>query len=95
MLIYFYISLLFFLSGLLMYSLNYKHLLVMLLSLEFMVVSLYYLMFLYLNLMDYEYFFALIFLSMSVSESVLGLSVMVMLIRVYGNDYILSFTFLW
>nr|AFU50282.1 NADH dehydrogenase subunit 4L [Donacia distincta] len=95
MLIYFYISLIFLFSGLLMYSFNYKHLLIMLLSLEFMVISLYFLLFNYLSLMSYEFFFSLIFLSMSVMESVLGLSIMVYMIRAFGNDYMLSFTFLW
>nr|QUB07120.1 NADH dehydrogenase subunit 4L [Donacia flemola] len=95
MLIYFYISLIFFFSGLLMYSFNYKHLLIMLLSLEFMIISLYFLLFNYLSSMSYEFFFSLIFLSMSVVESVLGLSIMVFMIRNFGNDYMLSFTFLW
>lgn len=95
MLIYFYISLIFFISGLLIYRFNYKHLLIILLRLEFIVISLYFLLFNYLRLIRYEFFFSLIFLSMSVIERVLGLSIIVYIIRAFGNDYILSFTFLW
>nr|AXS66027.1 NADH dehydrogenase subunit 4L [Cobelura sp. KM-2017] len=82
-------------SGLIMYSLNRKHLLIMLLSLEFMVVSLYFGLTIYFSQLFYEFFFLLIFLTMSVCEGVLGLSVLVLMIRTHGNDYISSFSSLW
>nr|ARH54152.1 NADH dehydrogenase subunit 4L [Bromius obscurus] len=82
-------------SGLLSFLLKYKHLLLLLLSLEFMIVSLYLGIFLYLSFICYEYFFVMIFLILSVTEGVLGLSILVMMIRSHGNDYFLSFTFLW
>nr|YP_002265493.1 NADH dehydrogenase subunit 4L [Contacyphon sp. BT0012]ACF35078.1 NADH dehydrogenase subunit 4L [Contacyphon sp. BT0012]ANJ70375.1 NADH dehydrogenase subunit 4L [Contacyphon variabilis] len=74
-------------SGLVMYSMKRKHLLLMLLSLEFIVLSLYMMIFFYLSLYDFEYFFSLMFLTFSVCEGVLGLSLMVLLIRTHGNDY--------
>nr|APX40846.1 NADH dehydrogenase subunit 4L [Calomicrus suturalis] len=84
-----------FLAGTLSFVLNRKHLLLMLLSLEFIVITLYLNMFLYFSMMNYEYFFSMIFLSMSVCEGVLGLSVLTLMIRVHGNDYVMTFSSLW
>nr|AYW52190.1 NADH dehydrogenase subunit 4L [Lamiinae sp. 1 ACP-2013] len=95
MLIYIILSLIMSLSGMMVYTLNRKHLLSMLLSLEFIVISVFMNMFIYFSNMNYEFFFCLIFLTMSVCEGVLGLSVLVSMIRSYGNDYILSFSLLW
>nr|ARH54986.1 NADH dehydrogenase subunit 4L [Deporaus tristis] len=95
MLMHMYLSMMVFFSGLLVFSFKRKHLLLMLLSLEFVVISLYLNLFLFLSSINYEYFFSMIFLSMSVCEGALGLSVLVMMIRTYGNDYIMTFTSLW
>lgn len=76
-----------YIRGLFIYSIKRKHLLLILLSLEFIVLSLYIRIFFYLSLYDFEYFFRLIFLTFSVCEGVLGLSLMVLLIRTHGNDY--------
>nr|QWB85634.1 NADH dehydrogenase subunit 4L [Neandra brunnea] len=84
-----------FFSGLMVFSSSRKHLLLMLLSLEFLVLSLYLGLFLYLEIFGSEFFFAMIFLVMGVCEGALGLSVLVCMIRSHGNDYILSFSFLW
>nr|QWB85660.1 NADH dehydrogenase subunit 4L [Sarmydus sp. N117] len=82
-------------SGLVVFSLKRKHLLLMLLSLEFIVLSLYLLIYFYLSGYNYEYFFSLIFISMSVCEGSLGLVILVSMIRCFGNDFILSLTSLW
>nr|QOK35987.1 NADH dehydrogenase subunit 4L [Psylliodes punctifrons] len=84
-----------FVSGMISFILNRKHLLLMLLSLEFIVISLYLNMFMYLMSMNYEMFFSMIFLTVSVCEGVLGLSILIMMVRVHGNDYILTFSSLW
>nr|ARH54672.1 NADH dehydrogenase subunit 4L [Stenurella nigra] len=84
-----------FFSGLLVFSSKRKHLLLMLLSLEFIVLSLYFGIFIYLMMLNYEYFFSMIFLTMSVCEGALGLSILVLMIRTHGNDYILTFSSLW
>lgn len=76
-----------YIGGIYIYSCKRKHLLLMLLRLEFIVLSLYILIFFYLSLYDFEYFFCLIFLTFSVCEGVLGLSLLVSLIRTHGNDY--------
>nr|APX40079.1 NADH dehydrogenase subunit 4L [Orestia punctipennis] len=90
-----YMLFLMFIFSILSFILNRKHLLLMLLALEFIVIILYFSLFIYLSMMNYEYFFSLIFLTMSVCESVLGLSILILMVRMYGNDYILTFSSLW
>nr|AML26473.1 NADH dehydrogenase subunit 4L [Staphylinidae sp. BMNH 1274657] len=82
-------------SGLLVFCMKRKHLLLMLLSLEFIILSLYFNMFLYLSNFNFEYYFCMIFLTMSVCEGALGLSILVSLIRTHGNDYFQTFNILW
>nr|QNG56232.1 NADH dehydrogenase subunit 4L [Platisus bicolor] len=84
-----------FITGLIVFSSKRKHLLLMLLSLEFLVLILFLNLMYFLVCMNYEYFFSMIFLTMSVCEGALGLSIMVSMIRTYGNDYIMTFTSLW
>nr|QXJ79767.1 NADH dehydrogenase subunit 4L [Suinzona borowieci]QXJ79780.1 NADH dehydrogenase subunit 4L [Suinzona borowieci] len=95
MMMYLLISIIMFFSGLIVFSIKHKHFLLMLLSLEIMVLSLYYIIFLYLSNMSYEYFFSMIFLTMSVCEGVLGLAILILMIRTFGNDYIMTFSSLW
>nr|YP_010545947.1 NADH dehydrogenase subunit 4L [Triplax ainonia]UYG49582.1 NADH dehydrogenase subunit 4L [Triplax ainonia] len=92
---YLYTVILMFISGLVIYSSNHKHLLMMLLSLEVILLSLFMNLIFFFSMMNYEMFFLMIFLSFSVCEGALGLSVLVSMIRAYGNDYIMSFTSLW
>nr|QRV62372.1 NADH dehydrogenase subunit 4L [Boreonectes macedonicus] len=79
-----------FFSGLLAFSSKRKHLLLMLMSMEFIILSLYVLLYMYLAYFDYEYYFSMMFLVFCVCESVLGLSILVSLIRTHGNDYFFS-----
>nr|UAM92173.1 NADH dehydrogenase subunit 4L [Deleaster bactrianus] len=90
-----YLFMFMYLIGSLSFCLNRKHFLLMLLSLEFIMMSLY--MGLYLYLMDYSYesYFNMIFLTMSVCEGVLGLAILVSLVRTHGNDYFQTFNMLW
>nr|ASL05702.1 NADH dehydrogenase subunit 4L [Xylotrechus magnicollis] len=90
-----YVSCLMFFSGLFVFSSKRKHLLLMLLSLEFVVISLYLNLVFFLGNENFEFFFSMIFLTMSVCEGALGLSLLVSMIRICGNDYILSFSSLW
>nr|QUB07081.1 NADH dehydrogenase subunit 4L [Cryptocephalus flavolimbatus] len=92
---YIYLINFMFIFGLLSFFLFRKHFLMMLMSLEFLVLSLYLGLFLYLAFFNNEYFFALIYLTMSVCEGALGLSILVMMVRSHGNDYILSMSSLW
>nr|QJT42851.1 NADH dehydrogenase subunit 4L [Agrilus mali] len=81
--------------GLLVFCSKRKHLLLTLLSLEFIVLSLYFLSSFSLSFFSYEFFFLMIFLTFSVCEGALGLSILVSIIRTHGNDYFQSFNVLW
>nr|WNV22578.1 NADH dehydrogenase subunit 4L [Psylliodes hospes] len=90
-----YLSSFMFISGAVSFILNRKHFLLMLLSLEFIVISLYMNIFMYLMMMNFEFFFSMVFLTISVCEGALGLSILIMMARVHGNDFILTFSSLW
>nr|YP_010241334.1 NADH dehydrogenase subunit 4L [Lucilia shenyangensis]QTH79297.1 NADH dehydrogenase subunit 4L [Lucilia shenyangensis] len=83
-----------FIMGVFTFVFNRKHLLSMLLSLEYIVLSLFLLLFIYLNMLNYENFFSMMFLTFSVCEGALGLSILVSMIRTHGNDYFQSFNIL-
>nr|YP_010046552.1 NADH dehydrogenase subunit 4L [Anopheles annulipes]QPJ78430.1 NADH dehydrogenase subunit 4L [Anopheles annulipes] len=90
----FYLSMIMFLFGCMVFVSNRKHLLSTLLSLEYMVLSLFIFLFFYLNFMNYETYFSMFFLTFCVCEGVLGLSILVSMIRTHGNDYFQSFSIL-
>nr|QWT71646.1 NADH dehydrogenase subunit 4L [Saussurella borneensis] len=69
-----------------------KHLLFVLLSLEYIVLSVYFFVFLYLSFFSYGLSFLLIFLIFCVCEGALGLSILISMIRVSGNDYVFGFS---
>jgi len=96
MIIYMYriVSIFLLLIGLISFISNRKHLLSILLSLEFIVLGLFLILFIYLCIIDYENFLRIIFLTFSVCEGALGLSILVSLIRTHGNDYFQSFSVL-
>nr|YP_010411426.1 NADH dehydrogenase subunit 4L [Coraebus cloueti]URN73072.1 NADH dehydrogenase subunit 4L [Coraebus cloueti] len=71
-----------------------KHFLVMLMSLEFVVLALFFLIMISCQSMSYENYFSMIYMTMSVCEGALGLSILVMMVRTHGNDYFQSFSVL-
>nr|YP_009740598.1 NADH dehydrogenase subunit 4L [Xiangelilacris zhongdianensis]QID03560.1 NADH dehydrogenase subunit 4L [Xiangelilacris zhongdianensis] len=85
-------SLLIYFSGVYVFSSKRKHLLMVLLSLEYIVLSLFMLIIIFLMGVDYDYFFSIIFLVFSVCEGALGLSILVSMIRSHGNDFFNSFS---
>nr|YP_007627066.1 NADH dehydrogenase subunit 4L [Tanaocerus koebelei]AGC22382.1 NADH dehydrogenase subunit 4L [Tanaocerus koebelei] len=85
-------SLMIYFSGVYVFSSKRKHLLMVLLSLEYMVVSLFMMIIIYLIIFDYDYYFSIIFLVFSVCEGALGLSILVSMIRSHGNDFFHSFS---
>ena len=91
--VYYFFFIIFFI-GILSFIYSYKHLLNVLLRLEFIVLRLFFILFFYLNLNSYELYFSIFFLTFSVCEGVLGLSVIVSIIRTHGNDYFLNFSIL-
>nr|YP_009743793.1 NADH dehydrogenase subunit 4L [Adhemarius dentoni]QIE12539.1 NADH dehydrogenase subunit 4L [Adhemarius dentoni] len=85
--------LMFFIGNLIFISKN-KHLLIILLSLEFIVLSIFFLMLIFLMSIDYDMYMLMVFLVFSVCEGSLGLSILVSMIRTHGNDYFQSFNLL-
>nr|YP_009352159.1 NADH dehydrogenase subunit 4L [Limenitis moltrechti]YP_009537983.1 NADH dehydrogenase subunit 4L [Athyma recurva]AQX44321.1 NADH dehydrogenase subunit 4L [Limenitis moltrechti]AYN60726.1 NADH dehydrogenase subunit 4L [Athyma recurva]AYN60804.1 NADH dehydrogenase subunit 4L [Limenitis moltrechti] len=80
-----------FMFGNMIFVSKHKHLLIVLMSLEFMVLSIFFLMLLYLMMIDYNLYMMMVFLVFSVCEGALGLSILVSMIRTHGNDYFQSF----
>nr|YP_004021614.1 NADH dehydrogenase subunit 4L [Entoria okinawaensis]BAJ24435.1 NADH dehydrogenase subunit 4L [Entoria okinawaensis] len=91
---YFLMSLFMFICGLLAFSFNYDHFLITLLSLEYIVLSLFLLMYMYMVVSLYDLYFLMFLLTFWVCEATLGLSLLVSLIRGFGNDYFSSFNLL-
>lgn len=91
--IYIIIIFLFFIGNLIFVS-KYKHLLIILLRLEFMVLRVFFFLLFYLIILNYEIYILMVFLVFSVCEGALGLSILVSLIRTHGNDYFKSFNLL-
>nr|QEJ81447.1 NADH dehydrogenase subunit 4L [Stenocladius sp. FM17] len=91
----FYYFIFMYFIGFYIFCLKCKHLLLMLLSLEFIVISIYYGLYYCICNYYYENYFVILFLTMSVCEGAVGLSILVSMIRSYGNDYFFSFSLLW
>nr|YP_009654819.1 NADH dehydrogenase subunit 4L [Megymenum gracilicorne]AFI23535.1 NADH dehydrogenase subunit 4L [Megymenum brevicorne]AVJ52539.1 NADH dehydrogenase subunit 4L [Megymenum sp. YW-2018]QCI09387.1 NADH dehydrogenase subunit 4L [Megymenum gracilicorne] len=89
-----FMMLVFMSCGVVVFCSTRKHLLLSLLSLEFMVISIYLLLFMTMYMYNYEMYFSLLFLVFSVCEGALGLSVLVSLIRLKGNDHLSSLSLL-
>lgn len=94
MLILTYLFILIYLIGIFRFSINRKHLLLILLSLEFIVLSLFFGLMVSLIDFNHEFFFCIIFLTIRVCEGALGLSILVSLIRSHGDDYFSIFNIL-
>nr|YP_009567668.1 NADH dehydrogenase subunit 4L [Neoeriocheir leptognathus]QBB87142.1 NADH dehydrogenase subunit 4L [Neoeriocheir leptognathus] len=71
-----------------------KHLLNSLLSLEFMMLGVFWLLSSQLSTIGSEIYFSLFFLTLAVCEGALGLSLLVLIVRSHGNDYFKSFNLL-
>nr|YP_009236869.1 NADH dehydrogenase subunit 4L [Telchinia kalinzu]AMJ17336.1 NADH dehydrogenase subunit 4L [Telchinia kalinzu] len=80
-----------FLIGNMIFVSKHKHLLIVLMSLEFIVLSIFFLLMLYLMEINYNMFMLMVFLVFSVCEGALGLAILVSMIRTHGNDYFQSF----
>nr|YP_009485756.1 NADH dehydrogenase subunit 4L [Reduvius gregoryi]AVZ00892.1 NADH dehydrogenase subunit 4L [Reduvius gregoryi] len=83
-----------FFSGLFVFCSMRSHLLLTLLSLEFLVLVLYLLFFIFLCCYGLSYFFILVFLTFAVCEGSMGLSILVGLIRGHGGDSVSSLSIL-
>nr|UPY81533.1 NADH dehydrogenase subunit 4L [Exhyalanthrax sp.] len=94
LIVYFWLPVILFIVGVLVFVSYRKHLLSMLLSLEYVVLSLFLVLFMYLVYLDNEMYFTMVFLTFSVCEGALGLSILVSMVRTHGNDYFQSFSVL-
>nr|AII02256.1 NADH dehydrogenase subunit 4L [Endrosis sarcitrella] len=83
-----------FIIGNMIFVSKHKHLLIVLLSLEFIVLSIFFLLLLMLSFVEYDMYMLMVFLVFSVCEGALGLSILVSMIRTHGNDYFQSFNLL-
>nr|AIM19519.1 NADH dehydrogenase subunit 4L [Tettigades auropilosa] len=77
-------------SGIVSLCLARKHVMLSLLSLEFIILSLFCIFSIIVSNMISESYMMLIFLIFSVCEGVVGLSILVMMIRSHGNDHLSS-----
>nr|ACI02092.1 NADH dehydrogenase subunit 4L [Luehdorfia chinensis]ANW48037.1 NADH dehydrogenase subunit 4L [Luehdorfia chinensis] len=89
-----FIILIMFIIGNMIFVSKHKHLLVVLLTLELIVVSIFFLMMMMFNYIEYDMYMLMVFLLFSVCEGALGLSILVSMIRTHGNDYFQSFNLL-
>lgn len=80
--------------GVIRFTLNYSHLLNSLLSLELMSVRIFFLINISFINSGLELFYVLYFLVILVCEGVLGLSLLIVSLYRYGEDYINSFSIL-
>nr|ACT80226.1 NADH dehydrogenase subunit 4l [Mayetiola destructor] len=78
--------LIFFFSGIFVFLLNYKYFMINLLSLEYMMLFLLFMIILMMNKSNIDSMFIMMFLTFMVTESVLGLSLLVLMIRNYGSN---------
>nr|YP_009236804.1 NADH dehydrogenase subunit 4L [Telchinia polis]AMJ17271.1 NADH dehydrogenase subunit 4L [Telchinia polis] len=85
-----FISVMFMVGNMIFVS-KHKHLLIALMSLEFLVLSIFFLLMLNLMAIEYNMYVLMVFLVFSVCEGALGLSILVSMIRTHGNDYFQSF----
>lgn len=85
------LSLFMYLGGFCIFIKEKKVILIILLRLEFIIISLLFIIFIKLGVT----YLLIIFLSFRVCESSLGLSILVMFIRSHGNDFFKRFNILW
>nr|YP_010278738.1 NADH dehydrogenase subunit 4L [Apachyus feae]UKE80570.1 NADH dehydrogenase subunit 4L [Apachyus feae] len=79
------------LGGGLVFAFNHSHLLVTLMSLELIMLGVFSLVSCTLGATNIELFMSMTFLTLSVCESSVGLTIMVSVVRTHGNDYFQSF----
>nr|AUN45083.1 NADH dehydrogenase subunit 4L [Macrophthalmus darwinensis] len=88
------VSLVMIFCGLSSFVSYHKHLLNSLLSLEFLMLGVFWLLGLELTNVGSEVYFSLFFLVLVVCEGSLGLSLLVLIVRSHGSDYFKSFSVL-
>nr|YP_010490379.1 NADH dehydrogenase subunit 4L [Calantica studeri]UWM12865.1 NADH dehydrogenase subunit 4L [Calantica studeri] len=82
------LSIFLFLVGFWVYISGRKHLMSMLISLEYMVLSIFMLIVLVSFTLGFETYLSLIFLVAAVCEGSLGVGILVGMVRSHGSDYV-------
>jgi len=80
--------------GLWVFCRKRKHLLNTLLSLEYIILRVFWLIIKSLRFMGQEIFFSLFFLTFAACEGALGLALLVSIVRTHGNDQFINFNLL-
>nr|YP_009676403.1 NADH dehydrogenase subunit 4L [Chthamalus challengeri]QDE13334.1 NADH dehydrogenase subunit 4L [Chthamalus challengeri] len=88
--IFFVIPIFLFVVGFWIYISKRKHLMNMLISLEYIVLSIFMLLMMVTFIMGLEMYAGLIYLIASVCEGSLGVGIMVGMVRSHGSDYVAS-----
>lgn len=86
-----YVIFVIFLVGNIIFISKRKHLLIILIRLEFIVLRIYFLIIIYLIIINNNIYLLIVFLVLTVCEGALGLSILVSIVRTYGNDYFQRF----
>nr|YP_009104690.1 NADH dehydrogenase subunit 4L [Damithrax spinosissimus]AIT75857.1 NADH dehydrogenase subunit 4L [Damithrax spinosissimus] len=73
---------------------SYKHLLNTLLSLEFLMLGIFWMLSLQSTNVGSEVYFSLFFLTLAACEGALGLSLLVLIVRSHGNDQFMKMNLL-
>lgn len=91
---YFIIPLVSIVCGLWVFVFKCKHLLNTLLSLEYIILRIFWFIRLHLSVLGHERYFLLFFLTLAACEGALGLALLVSVVRTHGNDCFRRFTVL-
>lgn len=83
---YYFIPLIRVVRGLWVFVSKRKHLLNTLLSLEYIILRIFWFICLHVCLLGYESYFVLFFLTLAACEGALGLALLVSIVRTHGND---------
>nr|YP_009255996.1 NADH dehydrogenase subunit 4L [Solenocera crassicornis]YP_010580176.1 NADH dehydrogenase subunit 4L [Solenocera melantho]ANF05080.1 NADH dehydrogenase subunit 4L [Solenocera crassicornis]AXJ93131.1 NADH dehydrogenase subunit 4L [Solenocera crassicornis]UZS90560.1 NADH dehydrogenase subunit 4l [Solenocera melantho] len=89
--VYYFVPLISVSCGLWVFVSKRKHLLNTLLSLEFIMLSVFWFMSIHLSNLGHEGYFVLFFLTLAACEGALGLALLVSVVRTHGNDCFSSF----
>uniref|UniRef100_A0AAU8G9A3 NADH dehydrogenase subunit 4l n=1 Tax=Colposcenia ignota TaxID=3230277 RepID=A0AAU8G9A3_9HEMI len=85
-----FLCLIMFYFGIKTFFMNQSHLLIMLLSLEFLVMVILLMLSFLLGIFGFDYLLMIYFMVILVCEAVLGLILLTMVVRCHGSDYIKS-----
>lgn len=89
------LSLFYILRGVFVFSSQHKHLLVTLLSLEYIMLNIFIILIVNVGWESNESYLSLVFLVFAVSEGSVGLSMLVSIARRHGGDHLKRFNLLW